>query len=82
MTKEEVIKLGTTLGLKFDEKTNYKDALAKGRVVFDGFNGQRFIIESSWSDKKIISTLGKSSILLGKRQKSMEINSVLSINSD
>jgi hypothetical protein len=82
MTKEEVIKLGTQLGLPFNEKTNFPDALAKGRVVFDGCNGQRFLIESSWEDEEIIETLGKSLIIYGRRLQKMDINRALNINSD
>lgn len=82
MTKEEIIDLGTKLGLEFDEKTNYPDALAQGRVVFDGCNGQRFVFESSWYDDDIYRKMGKSLILMGKRLKCIEINTVLSINSD
>ena len=82
MTKEEVIKLGTMLGLSFNEKTNYKDALERGRVVFDGCNGQRFLIESSWSEEDIYKTIGQSLITQGKRMKALELHQVLSINSD
>lgn len=82
MTKKEVIRIGTLMGLYFDEKTNYKDALEKGRVVFDGCNGQRFLIESTWDDDKILETIGQSLIQFGKRKKSYEIHQVLSINSD
>ena len=82
MTKEEVIRIGTLMGLSFDEKTNYKEALQKGRIVFDGCNGQRFLIESSWDDDTIFEELGKSLILLGKRKKAYELHQVLSINSD
>lgn len=82
MTKEEVISLGTKLGLKFNEKNNYKDALKKGRVVFDGCNGQRFLVESSWKEKEIYKTIGDFLILQGKRMKCMEISNVLSTVSD
>ena len=82
MTKEEVIRIGTLMGLSFDERTNYKDALNNGRVVFDGCNGQRFLIESRWDDDRIFKELGEFLILLGKRKKSYEIHQVLSINSD
>lgn len=82
MTSKEIIKLGTQLGLSFDEKTNYPDALAKGRVVFDGANGQRFLFESKWSDKTIYEKMGEALILYGKRLKCLEINRVISIVSD
>lgn len=79
MTKEEVIRIGTLMGLSFDERTNYKDALEKGRVVFDGCNGQRFVIESSWGDDEILKEIGRSLILLGKEKKVYEIHQVMSI---
>lgn len=82
MKKEEIIRIGTLMGLSFDERTNYKDALENGRVVFDGCNGQRFRIESSWDDDKIFEELGQSLILFGKRKKAYEIHQALSINSD
>jgi hypothetical protein len=80
MTNEEIIKLGTMLGLEFRESTNYPVALKNGRVVFDGCNGQRFLIEGSWSDEEIYSKIGESLIEQGMRMKAMEINRALSIN--
>ena len=82
MTSEKIIKLGVSLGLFFDAKTNYPDALAKGRVVFDGCNGQRFLFESDWNNEMIYSEMGKSLITYGKRLKALEVNRVLSINND
>lgn len=82
MTKEELIRIGTLMGLKFNESTNFPDALEKGTVVFDGCNGQRFLIESSGSDDYIFGELGNSLFLLGKRTKCLEISNVLSINND
>ncbi len=82
MTKEDIIKLGTRLGLYFYENTNYKDLLEKGTVVFDGCNGQRFLVDGNWTDDEIYQTIGESLILMGKRQKALEIHSVLSINSE
>lgn len=82
MEKDDVIRLGTKLGLSFTEKSNYKDALDNGRVVFDGCNGQRILIESNWSDDEIYEEIGKSLILMGKRMKSLEIRRLTSINDD
>lgn len=82
MRRDEIVELGTKLGLKFDLKTNYVDAFAKGRVVFDGCNGQRFLVEADWDDDKVIETLGKSLILYGRRLQKMEIHKALSITSD
>jgi len=82
MTNEEIIKLGTTLGLDFNESDNYKDALAKNRVVFNGINGQRFLFEGKWSDDEILEIMGESLKLMGRRQLKMELHSRLSIMSD
>ena len=82
MTTKEIIKLGTSLGLPFTEKTNFPDFLAKDWVVFDGCNGQRFMIQGEWKDKKIYEELGKALILYGKRQMKLELHRLLSINGD
>lgn len=82
MTKEEIIRIGTLLGLQFEEKTNYRDSLEKGIVVFGGCNGQRFLFDSEWTDDEVYEKLGSSLILMGKRMKALEIHRVLSINSD
>jgi hypothetical protein len=82
MTKNKVIELGEIMGLSFNEKTNFPDQLKKGIVVFDGCNGQRFLVDSTWSDKEIYETLGASLILYGKRLIKLEISRLLSINGD
>jgi hypothetical protein len=82
MTKDEIVTLGTKLGLPFNEKSNFPDALAKGRVVFDGCNGQRFLFESYWSDDVILEEMGKSLILMGRRLQKMDIHNALSITGD
>lgn len=82
MTVEELIKIGTLLGLDYNGKTNYKDILSSGRVVFDGCNGQRFLIDSNLPDEEIYKDLGSAVRLRGKREKALEIHRVLSINSD
>ena len=82
MKKEEIIELGTKLGLPFNEKTNFPDLLAKDYVVFDGCNGQRFGIDGKWDDERIYEELGQALILYGKRQLKLEINRLLSITGD
>ena len=82
MTSEKIIKLGIALGLHFNEKTNYPDALARGLVVFDGCNGQRFLFECDWNNEKIYTEMGEALITYGKRLKALEISRVLSINND
>lgn len=79
MTNEEIIKLGTTLGLKFNENDNFKDMLARNNVVFNGVNNQRFRFEGSWSDDEILEEMGKALIEMGERKKCMELHSALSI---
>lgn len=79
MTNEEIIKLGTTLGLHFNRNDNYKDLLAQNIVVFNGVNNQRFKFEGSWTDDEILSEMGKALIQMGERKKTMEISRVLSI---
>lgn len=74
--------IAVLMGLSYNVKTNYKDTLEKGIRVFDGVNGQRFLIDSNDTDEEIFKKLGKALILMGKREKCMEIRNVLSINSD
>jgi hypothetical protein len=82
MKKAEIIKLGTTLGLPFNEKTNFPDQLKKNYVVFDGCNGQRFGIDGKWDDEEILAHLGNALILYGKRQLKLELHRLLSITGD
>lgn len=82
MKKEEIIELGTKLGLPFNEKTNYQDLLEKDYVVFDGCNGQRFGIDGKWSDERIYEEIGNALIFYGRRLQKMDINRVLSITGD
>jgi hypothetical protein len=83
MSADEVIELGTKLGLNFNRSDNFKDALDNDRVVFNGVNGQRFLFDTAeMCDDEILEKLGESLILMGKRMKSMEIHNVISVNSD
>jgi len=82
MTKEEIIRIGTLMGLSFNENNNFKKLLENGKIVFDGCNGQRFVIESSWEDDKVFEELGRALILFGKRKKVCEIHQTFSMNSD
>ena len=79
MTNEEIIKLGTTLGLRFNRGDNYDDLFAKNNVVFNGINNQRFRFEGNWSNDEILEKMGDALIEMGERKKTMEINRVLSI---
>ncbi len=79
MKTKSLIRLGTLMGLKYNEKSQFPDDLLKGRVVFDGINNQRFLIEASWKDDKIHKELGKSLIEYGQRKKAMEISDAISI---
>ena len=80
MKKQAIIELGTRLGLTYCKKSNY--AINDDKVIFDGCNGQRFLIESNWSDDKIYEAIGESLILFGKRLKSLELHRVISITDD
>jgi hypothetical protein len=82
MKKDEIIKLGTSLGLPFNEKDNYPDMLAKDQVVFNGCNGQRFRIDGALSDKEIYEAFGSALILYGRRLQKMDIHNALSITGD
>ncbi len=82
MTKNEIVELGTKLGLPFNEKDNFPDMLNKNIVVFNGCNGQRFLIDGGWNDDEIFEELGKSLILMGRRLQKMDIHNALSITGD
>jgi len=82
MKKNEIIELGTKLGLPFNENDNFPDMLAKDQVVFNGCNGQRFRIDGKWSDDKIYAEFGEALILYGRRLQKMDISRVLSVTGD
>jgi len=80
MKKQEIIELGTKLGIPFNEKDNYPHMLEKDFVVFNGVNNQRFAFDGrKETDDEIYSRMGKALIEMGGRKKCMEINRVLSI---
>ena len=83
MKTSKIIKLGTTLGLIFREDSCYKQDLLNDRVVFDGINAQRFLIEGSeMSDDEILEVMGESLKLMGRRQLKMELGTLLNMMSD
>lgn len=82
MTRDEIIKLGRTLGLNFNEDDNFPDKLKKNIVVFNGCNGQRFLIDGEWDDNQILRMIGGALMQYGMRLKAMDINRVMSINSE
>lgn len=82
MTTDEIISLGTKLGITYRAKTNYQDSLKKGIVVFDGVNGQRFLFNTEMTDDEIYTEMGQTLITIGKRIKCMEIQQVISVNND
>lgn len=80
MTKEQIIELGTKLGIPFNEKDNYPHMLDKDFVVFNGVNNQRFAFDGrKLTDDEVYKEMGKALIEMGERKKCMEINRVLSI---
>ena len=82
MNNEEIIELGTKLGIPFDESTNYKDMLERNIVVFNGVNNQRFLIEGTWSDHEIYRKMGEALKQMGRKSLKMDLNNLLSIMSD
>ena len=82
MRTEEIIKLGTALGLPFNREDNYEFQLTEDYIVFNGSNGQRFAIDGKWDDSQIHRCLGAALIQYGMRLKAMDINRVMSITSD
>ena len=79
MTKQRLLHIARTMGLCFSPTSNFQDALQQGRYVFDGVNGQRFILETKWSDTEIFTALGTALRAMGRGEKAMEIHDVLSI---
>jgi hypothetical protein len=82
MTNEEIIELGTNLGLIFRKDSNFPDMLESNRVVFDGCNGQRFLIDGSWENDKIYEEMGESLKLMGRRELKVELSNLMNIMSD
>ena len=82
MKPKDLERMATLMGLEYNQKDNFPHMVEKGVLVFNGCNGQRFLIDSNWEDDKIHHELGKALIAFGKRSKCLEINSVISINSD
>ena len=83
MKTKEIIKLGTTLGLKFRKETCFPNDLLKNIVVFDGINGQRFLIDGNeMSDDEILSRMGDALQLMGRRELKMELHTLLNITTD
>ena len=83
MKTEEIIKLGRTLGLKFNIKNCYQYDLRRDFVVFDGVNGQRFSIDGQkMNDDEILEHMGDALKLVGRRQLKLELESLLNIMSD
>lgn len=79
MKAEEIIQLGTKLGLPFNRDDNYKDMLERDIVVFNGANAQRFLIDGSWSDDDILSNLGKALMAMGDMEHRMALNRLLKV---
>lgn len=82
MKNFEIVKLGKSLGLSFSETTQFPDQYNKHMVVFDGCNGQRFLVDGSWTDKEIYKTLGRSLVLQGRREMKLELHRLISPMSD
>ncbi len=79
MKVEELIELGTKLGLPFRRDSNFEKALAQDRVVFNGANAQRFLIEGRWTDAEIYDKLGQALKDMGNMEHRMELNRLFQI---
>jgi hypothetical protein len=79
MKAEEIIELGTKLGLPFNRNDNYKDMLERNIAVFNGANSQRFLIDGSWTDEEIYERMGKALKAMGSMELRLELHSLLSI---
>jgi len=79
MKAEQIIELGTKLGLPFNRDDNYKDMLDRDIVVFNGANAQRFIIDGSWSDDDILANFGKALMAVGDMEHRMALERLLKI---
>ncbi len=84
MKKNEIIRLGKTLGLDFDYRTWYSNDLDMDDfVVFNGVNGQRFSIDGKkMNDDQILREMGCALKLMGRRQLKVELHTLLNIISD
>lgn len=79
MTKEELIKLGISLGYKYQGNTQNPQSLAQGIISFDGFGDQRITVYAE-SDKDItLSILGEGLRKYGRLQQIAEVKKVLQI---
>lgn len=82
MKTEEIITLGTKLGLTFIRDTNWPSFLDANIVYFSGSNGQRFKVDGNAPDDDVYKSIGLHLINYGKRLKCIEIDGILSINND
>ena len=73
MKKQEIIDLGTKLGLSYNAITK-NDV---GFLTFHGVENQIFKINLSWSEDIILDIIGSSLILMGKRLKMIEIKNAI-----
>lgn len=79
MTKEELIKLGISLGYSYNESTQHPATLSLGRISFDGFGDQRVTVYTQSEPEITMQILAKGLIEYGKLQKIHEIKKVLQI---
>ena len=83
MKTDEIVELGTTLGLNFDEKTCYPHHLKDNFVVFNGVNGQRFSFDGNkLTDDEILEEMGTALKLMGRRALKLEFYRLLNPMSD
>lgn len=82
MRTKDVIELGTRLGLIYRVSNNPKEMLSTGRITFDGYSGQYFIIDTTMDSDNIYCAIGDALMCMGKRMKTLEIARALSTNED
>jgi hypothetical protein len=79
MKADEIIELGTKLGLPFNRNDNYKDMLERNIAVFNGANAQRFLIDGSWTDEEIYEAIGKALKAMGNMEHRLELHRLTQI---
>ena len=50
MKTKDLERMATLMGLDYNQKDNFPHMVEKGVLVFNGCNGQRFLIDSNWAE--------------------------------
>jgi hypothetical protein len=73
----DVLNIGQHMGLRFNEKDNFKDMLENETLVFNGANTQRVVIDTKLDWNDIYAILGDALIKYGEIKKCLEISHVI-----